>query len=39
MSKEIFEDLVGFEVDLHGSFDYTINQIRKMERITNKKLI
>ena len=39
IEKETFEDLVGFEVDLHGQFDYTINQIRKMELIINKKLV
>lgn len=39
IEKETFEDLVGFEVDLHGQFDYPISQIRKMELIINKKLV
>lgn len=39
IEKETFEELVDFEVDLHGSFDYTINKIRKMELIINKKLV
>lgn len=39
MQKEEFEDLVDFEVDLHGQFDYTISQIRKIELIINKKLV
>jgi len=39
IEKETFEDLVGFEVDLHGQFDYPISQIRKIELIINKKLV
>jgi len=39
IDKQTFEDLVGFEINLHGSFDYTINQIRKIELILNKKLV
>jgi hypothetical protein len=39
IEKEDFEDLVGFEVDLHGQFDYTISQIRKIELIIDKKLV
>jgi hypothetical protein len=39
IEKHTFEDLVGFEVDLHGAYDYTINQIRKMELILNEKLV
>ncbi len=39
IEKEEFEDLVGFEVDLHGQFDYTISQLRKIELILNKKLV
>jgi hypothetical protein len=39
LEKEEFEDLVGFEVDLHGQFDYTISQIRKIETIINRKLV
>jgi hypothetical protein len=39
IEEEDFEDLVGFEVDLHGQFDYTISQIRKIELIINKKIV
>ena len=39
VEKEEFEDLIGFEMDLHGQFDYTISQIRKIELIINKKLV
>ena len=39
IEKETFEDLVGFEVDLKGSHDWTLSEIRKLELIMNKKLL
>ena len=39
VEKETFEDLVGFEVNLKGSHDWTLSEIRKLELIMNKKLL
>lgn len=39
IEKEEFERLVGFKVDLHGSYNWTIQEIRKLELLINRKLV
>ena len=39
LDKEAFEDLTHFEVDLSGSHDWTLSEIRKLELIMNIKLL
>lgn len=38
MTKEILEDLVGFELDLKGSHDWKLSELKKIELYTNIKL-
>lgn len=39
IDKEVFEELVGFEVNLSGSHDWNLSEIRKLELIMNIKLL
>jgi len=39
IEKEAFEELLGFEVDLKGSYNWTISEIRKLELMMNVKLL
>jgi len=39
MEKETLEDLVGFELNLKGSYDWKLSEIRRLELILNKKLL
>jgi len=39
IGKETFEELTSFEVDLSGSYDWTLSEIRKLELIMNIKLL
>lgn len=39
MEKETLEDLLGFEIDLTGSYDFRLSEIRKLELYLNKKLL
>ncbi len=39
IEKKTFEELCGFELDLHGKYDWKISEIRKLELLTNKRLI
>jgi hypothetical protein len=39
MEKETLEDLIGFELDLSGSYDWRLSEIKKLELYLNKKLL
>lgn len=39
IEKETFEDLCGFELNLKGSHDWRLSEIRKLELLMNKKLV
>lgn len=39
IEKETFEDLCGFELNLKGSHDWKLSEIRKLELLLNKKLV
>jgi hypothetical protein len=38
MEKETLEQLVGFELDLSGSYDFKISELKKLELYTNIEL-
>lgn len=39
IDKETFEELIGFELQLKGTHDWTLSEIRKLELMMNKKLL
>ena len=39
IEKETFEDLCGFELNLKGSHNWKLSEIRKLELLLNKKLV
>lgn len=39
MQKSTLEDLIGFEFDLSGSYDFKLSELRKLELYLNKKLL
>lgn len=39
MEKKTLEDLVGFELELNGSYDWRLSEIKKLELYLNKKLL
>ena len=39
MKKETLEDLVGFDLNLKGSYDWKLSEIKKLESYLNKKLL
>lgn len=39
IEKETLEDLVGFELNLKGSYDWKLSEIKKLELYLNKKLL
>lgn len=39
MKKETLEDLVGFDLNLKGSYDWKLSEIKKLELYLNKKLL
>lgn len=39
INKETFEELIGFELQLKGTHDWTLSEIRKLELMMNKKLL
>ena len=39
MELETLEKLAGFKVDLHGSHNWTIQEIRKLELLINRELV
>ena len=39
MTKETLEELCGFEIDLKGSYNWTISELSKLELYTNLKFL
>ena len=39
VNQEDLEDLCGFELDLKGSYDWKLSEIKKLELLMNKKLL
>lgn len=39
LQKETLEDLIGFELDLHGKHDFTLTELRRLELYTNLKFL
>ena len=39
MNRETLEELIGFELDLHGKYEFTIKELKKLELYTNIKFL
>lgn len=39
IEKRTFEELCGFKLDLHGSYDWKLSEIKRLELLMNKKLL
>ena len=39
LQKETLEDLIGFELNLHGKHDFTLTELRRLELYTNLKFL
>ena len=39
INRETFEELIGFDLDLRGTHNWTLSEIRKLELMMNKKLL
>jgi hypothetical protein len=39
IEKSTFEVLCGFPLDLHGSYDWKLSEIKRLELLMNKKLL
>lgn len=39
IEKQTFESLCGFPLDLHGSYDWKLSEIKRLELLMNKELL